>query len=233
MEVVIMFRYFPGTRKKALSDKSEKAVNPTSIMGVSKRVAELCVQSINNQKNHQTSFVITRFGNVLGSNGSVIPIFEQQILDGGPVTVTHPDVTRYFMTIPEACELVLEASIMGSGGEIFVFDMGEQLRIVDVAKKMIRLSGFEPEKDIPIVFTGLRSGEKLYEELFNTKEHYVATHHRKIMIARADSPPSEDLNVSIDNLKVMMENEESTLVISMLKQLIPEYDYSSVSDVSE
>ncbi len=219
--------------KRFVMVSTDKAVNPTSIMGVSKRVAELCVQAINNQKNHDTSFVITRFGNVLGSNGSVIPIFEQQILDGGPVTVTHPEVTRYFMTIPEACELVLEASIMGSGGEIFVFDMGKQLLIVDVAKKMIRLSGFEPEKDIPIVFTGLRPGEKLYEELFNTKEHHIATHHPKIMIARAVSPPPDNLNAMIDTIKKMMENEEPTLVISMLKQLIPEYDYSRVSVASE
>ncbi len=218
--------------KRFVMISTDKAVNPTSIMGVSKRVAELCVQEINNRKNHKTSFVITRFGNVLGSNGSVIPIFEQQISDGGPVTVTHPDVTRYFMTIPEACELVLEASIMGSGGEIFVFDMGEQLLIADLAKKMIRLSGFEPEKDIPIVFTGLRPGEKLYEELFNTKEHHIATHHPKIMIARADSPPPDDLHATIDTIKLMMENEEPTLVISMLKQLIPEYDYSSVSHVT-
>ncbi len=219
--------------KRFVMISTDKAVNPTSIMGVSKRVAELCVQAINNQKNHRTSFVITRFGNVLGSNGSVIPIFEKQILDGGPVTVTHPDVTRYFMTIPEACELVLEASIMGSGGEIFVFDMGEQLRIVDVAKKMIRLSGLEPEKDISIEFTGLRPGEKLYEELFNTKEHHIATHHPKIMIARADSPPPDDLNSVIDTIQMVVEKEEPTLVVSLLKQLIPEYDYKLLKVASE
>src|SRR5690606_21221103 len=164
----------------------------------SKRLAEIYVHSLNNHlaaagKPH-TSFVTTRFGNVLGSNGSVIPIFKKQIEQGGPLTVTHPEVTRYFMTIPEACQLVLEAGIMGKGGEIFLFDMGQSVPILDLAKKMIRLSGLTPGHDIDIVFTGLREGEKLFEELLNQSENTIPTHHEKIMIAKVREYPYPEIN---------------------------------------
>lgn len=207
---------------------SDKAVNPGSIMGLTKRIAEMCIQEFNSYHNHNTRFITTRFGNVLGSNGSVIPIFEKQIADGGPVTVTHPDVVRYFMTIPEACQLVLEASNMGMGGEIFVFDMGEQLRILDVAKKMIRLSGLEPDKDIPIVFTGLRPGEKLYEELFGNNETNLPTHHPKIMIATVNHKVPGDFFSIIDTLQAITEKEEPTVLMSIMQNLVPEYKRPSV-----
>src|SRR6185437_1427657 len=172
---------------------TDKAVNPTNIMGASKRIAEIFTQSFykhllslhdNNGGTRPTKFVTTRFGNVLGSNGSVIPRFKQQLQHGGPITVTHPEITRYFMTIPEACQLVIEAGVMGQGGEIFVFDMGQPVKIVDLARKIIKLSGKEPDIDIKITFTGLRPGEKLYEELLNDSENTMHTYHEKIMIAK-------------------------------------------------
>src|ERR1035437_5064519 len=166
---------------------TDKAVNPTNVMGASKRIAEIYVQSLakESKKNgSKINFVTTRFGNVLGSNGSVIPYFKEQIEKGGPVTVTHPDIIRYFMTIPEACMLVLEAGSMGEGGEIFIFDMGSPVKIVNLAKKMIRLAGYIPEVDIKIEFTGLRPGEKLYEELLNNKEITIKTYNPKILIAK-------------------------------------------------
>lgn len=206
---------------------TDKAVNPTNVMGCSKRIAEIYVQSLNrhleNSTAENTRFVTTRFGNVLGSNGSVIPVFKKQIEAGGPITVTHPSITRYFMTIPEACQLVLEAGVMGRGGEIFIFDMGESVKIVDLARKMILLSGFEPNRDIDIVFTGLRDGEKLYEELLNNQENTMPTHHQKIMIARVKEYEYARVNHLID----LFNDEEVTgnelRMVSLMKEIVPEY----------
>jgi len=164
---------------------TDKAVNPTNIMGASKRAAEHVVSYINRQHTNQTRFVTTRFGNVLGSNGSVIPLFKKQLEAGGPITLTHKDITRYFMTIPEAVRLVLEAGHMGNGGELYVFDMGQPVKIHDLAVNLIKLSGLIPNKDIQIVETGLRPGEKLYEELLADTEKVKPTHHKQIFIAQA------------------------------------------------
>ncbi len=206
---------------------TDKAVNPTSVMGASKRVAEMYVQSLNNfkvsDKKYYTRFVTTRFGNVLGSNGSVIPLFKRQIAKGGPITVTHPDVTRYFMTIPEACQLVLEAGAMGNGGEIFIFDMGESIKIVDLAKKMIMLSGLEYDKDIQIHFTGLREGEKLYEELLNPTENTTKTHHEKIMIARVLEEPYLKVAKEVDSLIEIANQRDELVLVGQMKKMIPEY----------
>lgn len=202
---------------------TDKVVNPTSFMGVSKRLAEVFIQSLGNYTNGSTRFITTRFGNVLGSNGSVIPIFEKQIAKGGPVTVTHKDMQRFFMTIPEACELVLEASVMGHDGQILVFDMGEQVKIVDVARKMIRLSGLEPDKDIDIVFTGLRPGEKLYEELFNDTEENIKTHHPKIMIAKVKSFNFERVSQKLNLLEKMMGKQHMQRIMEVVDDLVPEY----------
>jgi FlaA1/EpsC-like NDP-sugar epimerase len=164
---------------------TDKAVNPTNVMGASKRMAEMYVQALSNQSDLATKFITTRFGNVLGSNGSVIIRFKEQIEKGGPVTVTHPNITRYFMTIPEAVQLVLEACAMGKGGEIFIFDMGKSVKIVDLAKKMIRLAGLIPNQDVQIQYSVLRPGYKLFDELLNDKETTLPTHHDKIMIGNA------------------------------------------------
>src|SRR5690606_30650214 len=168
---------------------TDKAVNPSNVMGASKRIAEKYVQSLQRklQKENNgdfTKYITTRFGNVLGSNGSVVPLFTRQIAEGGPITITHPDIIRYFMTIPEACQLVLEAGAMGNGGEIYIFDMGKPVKIIDLAHKMIKLAGFVPDKDIQIKTIGLRPGEKLYEELLNDSAKTLPTHHEKIMIAQ-------------------------------------------------
>lgn len=204
---------------------TDKAVNPVNVMGASKRICEMIVQIKARQEENKTQFVITRFGNVLGSNGSVIPIFTRQIEEGGPVTVTHPDVTRFFMTIPEACQLVLEAGFMGKGGEIFVFDMGKQIKIIDLANKMIRLCGLVPEKDIKIVYTGLRPGEKLYEELLTDRENTCPTHHPKIKIAKVEFFNGQELlsrtNDILNNLYRLSKEE----IISFLKEMIPEFNY--------
>src|SRR4030042_545313 len=165
---------------------SDKAVNPTNVMGATKKICELLVHGYSMRKDIKTQFITTRFGNVLGSNGSVLPIFTKQIREGGRVTITHPDITRFFMTIPEACQLVLEAGFMGNAGQIYVFDMGEPVKVMDVAKNLIRLSGFEPERDIMIKYTGLRPGEKLYEELFSDGEEQLPTHNPKISIAKVE-----------------------------------------------
>nr|WP_317128947.1 polysaccharide biosynthesis protein [Mangrovivirga cuniculi] len=194
-------------------------------------MAEIYVQSLSNHVKENdlsdTAFITTRFGNVLGSNGSVIPFFKQQIKEGGPVTVTHPDITRYFMTIPEACQLVLEAGVMGHGGEIFLFDMGESVKIVDLAKKMIKLSGFEPNVDIEIVYTGLREGEKLYEELLNTKENTLPTHHEKIMIAKVREYNFDRIETQFKKLKMAVDQRNDMLVVSMMKAIVPEYKSNS------
>jgi len=206
---------------------TDKAVNPSNVMGCSKRIAEIYVQSLQNHIGkdfaNRTHFVTTRFGNVLGSNGSVIPTFRKQIENGGPLTVTHPEITRYFMTIPEACRLVLEAGIMGKGGEIFIFDMGKPVKIVDLAKKMIRLSGFEPGKEVDIVFTGLREGEKLYEELLNNKENTIATHHEKILKARVEEYDYSYINSMVSLFHDLAHDRNELKMVALMKEIVPEF----------
>ncbi|KYG77068.1 FlaA1/EpsC-like NDP-sugar epimerase [Roseivirga ehrenbergii] len=220
--------------RKFVMISTDKAVNPTSVMGATKRAAEIYVQSLNNllseiEADSPTRFITTRFGNVLGSNGSVIPIFKKQIQKGGPITVTHPDITRYFMTIPEACSLVLEAGVMGNGGEIFVFDMGKSIKIVDLAKRMIQLSGLKEGKDIDIVFSGLRPGEKLYEELLDDKENTMSTHHPKIMIAKVRSLDFSKVKSHYSDLEGLIYSSPSSgddidmKMVKVLKSLIQEY----------
>lgn len=202
---------------------TDKAVNPTNVMGASKRLAEMYVQSLNTVRGVKTRFITTRFGNVLGSNGSVIPLFKRQIAAGGPVTVTHPEIIRYFMTIPEACQLVLEAGTMGEGGEIFVFDMGVPVKIIDLAHKMIRLSGKEPYTQIPISFTGLRPGEKLYEELLSDEESTLPTHHPKIMVARMKPSVFHEVRQEMDRVAPVLPEMSREEVVQFLKFMIPEY----------
>ncbi len=202
---------------------TDKAVNPTNVMGSTKRVAEIYTQSLNNAYAGNTKFVTTRFGNVLGSNGSVIPLFKRQIEAGGPITVTHPDITRYFMTIPEACQLVLEAGVMGNGGEIFIFDMGESVKILDVAKKMVKLSGLTLGKDIQITFTGLRPGEKLYEELLNVQENTVPTHHPKIMIAKVRAYDYDQIAQQLVVLRQLLNTGEDQRIVTKIKEIVPEF----------
>jgi FlaA1/EpsC-like NDP-sugar epimerase len=203
---------------------TDKAVNPTNVMGASKRMAEMYVQSLSSGKNNVTKFITTRFGNVLGSNGSVILRFKEQIESGSSVTVTHPNITRYFMTIPEACQLVLEAGCMGNGGEIFVFDMGEPIKIVDLAKRMISLYNLIPNVDIPIIYSGLRPGEKLYEELLNDGENCIRTYHEKIMIAKVKEVPIEIMNTCMEDLVIQIREDasEESIVLTM-KKLVPEF----------
>ena len=200
---------------------TDKAVNPTNVMGTTKRVAEIYAQS--NNSSSKTKFITTRFGNVLGSNGSVIPLFKRQIEAGGPVTVTDPEVTRYFMTIPEACQLVLEAGALGAGGEIFVFDMGDSVKIVDLATQMINLSGLEIGKDIDIIFTGMRPGEKLYEELLNSEENTLPTHHPQIKIAKIRPYDLEEVTLAISDLIKLFEEQNNDRLVQKLKEIVPEY----------
>jgi FlaA1/EpsC-like NDP-sugar epimerase len=200
---------------------TDKAVNPTNIMGATKRIAEMYIQSMNALG--KTRFITTRFGNVLGSNGSVIPRFKKQIEAGQPLTVTHPDITRYFMTIPEACQLVLEACSMGEGGEIFIFDMGKPIRIADLAEKMIQLSGLELGKDIQIQYTGIRPGEKLYEELLANEENTLPTHHRKIMIARVKQYEFGYVSKEIEELIALFPSQDNLAIVRKMKSIVPEY----------
>jgi len=203
---------------------TDKAVNPTNVMGASKRLAEIYTQSLcNSSKNNNTKFITTRFGNVLGSNGSVIPLFKKQIEKGGPITITHPEINRFFMTIPEACQLVLEAGSTGNGGEIYVFDMGESVKIIDLAKRMIILSGLEYGKDIQIEFTGLRPGEKLYEELLAEKENITGTHNPKIMIAKVFSYEYEKVENGFNELIQAYQAQDEMRLIRSFKSLVPEY----------
>ncbi|MBA4853949.1 nucleoside-diphosphate sugar epimerase/dehydratase [Emticicia sp. BO119] len=209
--------------EKFVMISTDKAVNPTNVMGATKRLAEMYVQGLDSHHNNNTRFIITRFGNVLGSNGSVIPLFKKQIEKGGPITVTHKDIIRYFMTIPEACQLVLEAGTMGKGGEIYVFDMGKPVKILDLAKKMVQLSGLELGRDIQITFTGLRPGEKLYEELLNSNENTQPTYHHKIMIAKVIPEDYDLLNIAIKNIELAIAKTDNNLIVTELKKLIPEY----------
>ena len=203
---------------------TDKAVNPTNVMGASKRMAEMYVQALSNQSDLSTKFITTRFGNVLGSNGSVIIRFKEQIEKGGPVTVTHPNITRYFMTIPEACQLVLEAGSMGNGGEIFVFDMGKPVAIADLARKMIRLYGFIPNIDVNITYSGLRPGEKLYEELLNDAENTTQTYHEKILIAKVREVSFDLVKQNTYELEtILTTTNDEMLLVSKMKELVPEY----------
>lgn len=214
--------------EKFVMVSTDKAVNPTNVMGASKRIAEIYVQSLFYHLREQadrpsTRFITTRFGNVLGSNGSVIPLFRRQIEQGGPITITHRDIIRYFMTIPEACSLVLEAGCMGKGGEIFVFDMGQPVKIWDLAVRMISLSGLRPGEDIEIIETGLRPGEKLYEELLNEKEHTIATHHKKIMIARVRAYLYKDVLEHLERLHQCVLAGTGHDIVAEMKHIVPEF----------
>jgi FlaA1/EpsC-like NDP-sugar epimerase len=207
---------------------TDKAVNPSSVMGASKRIAEKYVQSLNyylsqSHHTHKTKYITTRFGNVLGSNGSIVPLFTKQIQEGGPITITHPEIIRYFMTIPEACQLVLEAGAMGNGGEIFIFDMGKPVKIIDLAKKMIRLAGFTPDNEIKIKIIGLRPGEKLYEELLNDTSKTLPTHNEKIMIGQDHFDHYEEVNELVTALATVAKTADSNAIVVLMKKIVPEF----------
>jgi FlaA1/EpsC-like NDP-sugar epimerase len=214
--------------KKFVMVSTDKAVNPSNVMGASKRIAEKYVQSLQLKDQLEkgaaaTKFITTRFGNVLGSNGSVVPLFTKQIAKGGPLTITHKDIIRYFMTIPEACQLVLEAGAMGNGGEIYIFDMGKPVKIMDLARKMIKLAGFIPDKDIKIEIVGLRPGEKLYEELLNDTSKSIPTYHAKIMIAQEIQEEFENLHTEVDELISIANSFTNEAMVAQMKKIIPEF----------
>ncbi len=213
--------------EKFVMVSTDKAVNPSNVMGASKRIAEMYVQALHyfskQSANFKTNFITTRFGNVLGSNGSVVPLFRKQIEKGGPLTVTHPDIIRYFMTIPEACQLVLEAAAMGNGGEIYIFDMGKPVKIIDLAIKIIKLSGYVPYDDIDIKITGLRPGEKLYEELLNDKSTTLPTYHEKIMIAKVEGSEYNKLSEEISVLINYAKQTDNHKIVSQMKVIVPEF----------
>lgn len=224
--------------QKFVMVSSDKAVNPTNVMGASKRICEMILRSRSLTPGNRTRFVITRFGNVLGSNGSVIPLFRKQIEEGGPVTVTHPEITRYFMTIPEACQLVLEAGFMGMGGEIFVFDMGEPVKIVDLARRMIRLSGYVPDKDIGIEFSGLRPGEKLYEEVLADREKTLPTYNPKVKVAKVAWINHRNILTIVHKLLYTYQLMSDYELVKKIMEIVPEYEptnkkYSKDSDSTE
>lgn len=213
--------------KKFVMVSTDKAVNPSNVMGASKRIAEKYVQSLHYkhilENEDATKFITTRFGNVLGSNGSVVPLFKKQIENGGPITITHPEIIRYFMTIPEACQLVLEAGGMGKGGEIYIFDMGKPVKIIDLAKKMIQLAGYEPDKEIEIKIIGLRPGEKLFEELLNDTSKTLPTHHEKIMIAQEEEEDFTQIIEDINELIQIALSKEEVEIVQYMKRIVPEY----------
>ena len=213
--------------EKFVMVSTDKAVNPSNVMGASKRIAEIYVQSLQEKAKidltNKTQYVTTRFGNVLGSNGSVVPLFKRQLEKGGPLTITHPDIIRYFMTIPEACQLVLEAGAMGNGGEVFIFDMGKAVRIIDLAKKMILLAGFQPYKEIDIEVIGLRPGEKLYEELLNDNSKTLPTYNEKIMIALVQTYNYDTTQNHIEELKMLLESKDNNGLVQKMKDIVPEF----------
>uniref|UniRef100_UPI002624303D polysaccharide biosynthesis protein n=1 Tax=Oleiagrimonas sp. TaxID=2010330 RepID=UPI002624303D len=210
---------------------TDKAVNPTSVMGACKRIAEIFCQNYSRFCEH-THFITVRFGNVLDSAGSVVPLFREQIQAGGPVTVTHPEISRYFMTIPEACQLILQASALGHGGEIFALDMGEPIRIRDLAEQMIRLADKQPGVDIPIVFTGLRPGEKLFEELFHAQEEYSATTHAKIFLARSREMSWDILRTQVDQLSRAVNECDEDALQSLISRLLPSFPWNQALDAT-
>lgn len=228
--------------EKFVMVSTDKAVNPSNVMGASKRIAEIYVQALQEQSNRNlkksTGFVTTRFGNVLGSNGSVVPLFKRQIEEGGPITITHPDIIRYFMTISEACQLVIEAGAMGNGGEVFIFDMGEAVKIIDLAKKIIRLAGYTPYKEIDIKVIGLRPGEKLYEELLNDKSSTLPTYNNKIMIAKMQAYDFKTINKDVAELLRLAHTQNKNEIVKKMKEIVPEFlsmnsDYQKFDNPSD
>ncbi len=207
--------------EKFVMISTDKAVNPTNVMGASKRIAEIYTQSLG--KNASTKFITTRFGNVLGSSGSVIPRFKKQIEQGGPITITHPEITRFFMTIPESCQLVLEAGCMGKGGEIFVFDMGQSVKIVDLARKMLKLSGLKEDTDIKIIYTGLRPGEKLYEELLASSENSLPTYHKQILVGKVREYEFKEVIQFINELIELFNTQNNDRIVAKMKDIVPEF----------